>query len=307
MRIAVCIVGFCNPQDIEECVHALAASTHRDFYLVICENGGREAHDELLRRDLGRLLCGQEVRILLAPSNLGYAGGVNACMRSSADADAWWILNPDTEPHPEALAELVAGLVDGPGQMVGGTILNSGNQVDSYGDRWRSWIGRCEAIGMGADALASVDQAAVERDMSYVSGCSLLVDRKFVEVAGLMREDYFLYAEEVEWALRGLQLGLKLRFAPGARVLHKHGTTTESGGDIRRRPKLPIYLDERNKVLVTRDRFPRRLALAAPAALALILLRYGRRGAWRQLGYAVQGWAAGVANRRGPPDWISVS
>ena len=67
---------------------------------------------------------------------------------------------------------------------------------------------------------------------------------------------------------------------------------------------MPIYLNERNQILVTRDRFPARLPITAVGALAILLLRYGRRGAWRQLGYALNGWWAGLRNRRGPPRGI---
>jgi hypothetical protein len=41
---------------------------------------------------------------------------------------------------------------------------------------------------------------------------------------------------------------------------------------------------------------------AAPAAFVLILLRYGARGALRQVGFALQGWWAGVIGKRGMPD-----
>ncbi|MGH6910786.1 MAG: hypothetical protein ACREEG_11410, partial [Phenylobacterium sp.] len=76
--------------------------------------------------------------------------------------------------------------------------------------------------------------------------------------------------------------------------------------DVRDRGRMPVYLDERNKVLVTRDRYPGRLVVAASASFALLFLRFGRRGAWAQLGYALSGWWAGVRDERGPPPWISV-
>ncbi len=301
MNVAVCIVGFRNSDDIVACLEALASSTHRDFRVVICENGGEAAYAELQRRLPEALPGGQRVHLHLAPGNLGYAGGVNYCIGKSPEADAWWVLNPDTLPEPEALAELACELQGGDAQMVGGVILDDDRVVGSYGGRWRAWLARAESIGLGRSTSETVDRHEVERNLSYISGCSMLVGRDFIQQVGLMREDYFLYCEEVEWGLRGIQRGMKLGFAPGARVHHKLGTTTGSGGEIRQRPKLPIYLDERNKLLVTRDCFPRRLPFAAASALALIFARYGRTRAWRQLGYALQGWGAGLANRRGVP------
>jgi hypothetical protein len=47
MHVAVAIVGFRNEGDIVRCLGALEASTHRDFEIVICENGGPEAYARL--------------------------------------------------------------------------------------------------------------------------------------------------------------------------------------------------------------------------------------------------------------------
>lgn len=305
MHVAICIVGFRNADDIAACLDALGRSTHPDFEVVICENGGRAAYDVLRDRLPERLSGGQGVRIQLAPGNLGYAGGVNACMHETPGADAWWVLNPDTVPDPDALSELVGALEEGKHDLVGGIIYDEHGRVGSYGGRWRKWLARAESIGLGRAVSDPVDRGTVERDLGYISGCSMLVGRRFVERTGLMREDYFLYGEEVEWNLRGQQAGMRLGFAPAARVFHKQGTTTGAGAAIRERKKLPIYLDERNKMLLTRDLFPARLPVAAGAAMLLILLRFGRRGAWRQLGYAVQGWGAGLLNRRGVPGWLA--
>lgn len=305
MHVAICIVGFRNTDDIVGCVAALGRQTHADFEVVICENGGPPAYDRLRACLPERLPGGQALRVELAPGNLGYAGGINVCMRLSPDADAWWVLNPDTLPDPDALAELVAALRSGAHDLVGGVIYDETGTVGSYGGRWRKWLARAESIGLGRKLSDPVDDGAVNRSLGYISGCSMLVGRSFVDRTGPMREDYFLYCEEVEWSLRGLQRGMRLGFAPAARVLHRQGTTTGAGAAIRERGKLPIYLDERNKMLLTRDLFPVRLPVAAGAAMALILLRFGRRRAWRQLGYAVQGWGAGLLNRRGVPDWLA--
>ena len=132
----------------------------------------------------------------------------------------------------------------------------------------------------------------------------MLVGRRFWETAGPMREDYFLYCEEVEWCLRAIELGLRLGFAPKAVVLHQQGASTGASTDVRRQARTPVFLGERNRLILTRDRFPGALPMAVVAAFLLIFLRFARRGAWRQMGYAMAGWRAGLADERGPPDWI---
>ena len=304
MHVAVCIVGFRNQADIQSVLSALSRATYADFNVTICENGGAAAYQALVQNLPGTPPGGQIVRVYDAGANLGYAGGVNVCMRSNDAAEAWWILNPDTVPHERALEVLMARLAMGDCDAVGGTVYLDSGIVESRGGRWQAWLARAESIGYG-EPIHDADLSPEPKvSPDYLSGACMLVDRRFVEIVGPMREDYFLYVEEVEWFLRANAMGLRLAIAPGAMVLHHQGSTTGSVPDIRKRGITPVYLDERNKLLATRDAFPARLPVAALAALALIFLRFGRRAAWRQLGYALSGWVAGLLNRRGPPSWI---
>jgi N-acetylglucosaminyl-diphospho-decaprenol L-rhamnosyltransferase len=304
MYVAVCIVTFRNPEDAVVCLAALARSTHTDFEVVICENGGPEAFERLVAAIPAKLPGGQTVTAVMSAGNPGYAAGVNRCLREAAGADAWWVLNPDTDADADALRCLVGRLSAGDCDAVAGTVCTPEGTIDSRAGGWKPWLGRTFSIGFGDSLDAPVDVAAVERLTAYVPGCCMLLSRRFLETAGPMREDFFLYCEEVEWCLRAADLGLCFGYAPGARVLHYKGTTTGAVGDIRGRSRAPVYLDERNKIVLTRIRGPARLITVAPCALILLCLRFGRRRAWRQWGYAFEGWVAGMSNERGKPMWL---
>lgn len=305
MHVVIVIVGFRNPGDISLCLSALSRSTYSDFTVAICENGGEEAYEALRRAIPSVLPGGQSVTPILAAANLGYAGGVNVCMTRYPDADAWWILNPDTEPHPAALAALVERLERGDCHAVGGIVHGADGVVQLTGGLWQLRLARAVALGTGSRVEAAVDEAEVERVQNFLSGASMLVSRRFVEAVGLMREDYFLYCEEVDWCLRAVAKGLKLGFAPRARILHGHGSTTGASASPRERPRTPIYLSERNKILLTRDLFPVGLPLAALSAAGQLCLRYAARGAWRQFGFGLSGWWAGLRGERGVPRWLA--
>jgi GT2 family glycosyltransferase len=177
--------------------------------------------------------------------------------------------------------------------------------VQSYGGRWTGWLARPVSLGHGGAQDAAIDAAAIERRQNYLNGASMLVGRRFLETVGPMREDYFLYCEEVEWCLRAQAKGMRLGFAPEAIVLHAQGTTTGAGGQPAGRSRLSVYLGERNKILTTRDCYPALLPVAALAALAAHIRRFGPRGAWAQLRYGLAGWWDGLMNRRGVPAWMS--
>lgn len=303
MHVAICIVTFRNAGDLVTCLAALELSTFTDFEIVICENGGPEAFQQLLAVTPASLPGGQPVRAVLADGNLGYAAGINRCIGETPGADAWWILNPDTAAEAQALEFMVRRLSSGDCDVVGSTVYTPDGRIDSRAGGWKPWFGRTFSIGYGEPFDAPVDAAAVERTAAYMSGCSMLVSRRFRETVGPMREDFFLYCEEVEWCLRGQDLGFRLGYAADARVLHYKGTTTGSFDDKRQRPRGPVYLDERNKVLLTWIRNPLKLVVVVPFSFVVLCVRFGRRRAWRQWGYALAGWAAGVRNERGKPAW----
>lgn len=303
-HVAVCIVAYRNPDDIDACLAALAASRHSDFEVVICENGGEQAMRELERRAPSSLSGGQTVRVVSLAANPGYGAGVNRCLAETPDADAWWVLNPDTEPLPEAMGALIARLAAGDCEAAGGIVRQPAGEVASYGGLWRPWLARAVALGHGAVFASAPDPAQIERTQNYLSGASMMIGRRFLEQAGPLREDYFLYCEEVEWCLRALARGMRLGFTPDAIVIHRQGSTTGSNVPLRRRGRAPVYLDARNQILLTRDLWPWRLPVAAPAVLAILALQYLRRGAWRQFADGVAGWQAGLAGERGRPAWI---
>jgi hypothetical protein len=187
---------------------------------------------------------------------------------------------------------------------VGHDLVLADGYLASSGGQWRSWTARAISLNKGKPPEPQTDTHALENSINYIIGASMLITRGFYERVGKMREDYFLYCEEVEWCLRAIAKGMRLGFASDAWVLHYQGTTTGAGGEASGRSRLSVYLGERNKVLTTRDRFPARLPIAALASLAIHAWRFARRGAWAQFGYGLAGWWGGLRGERGVPKWM---
>ena len=301
-HVAVVIVGYRNASDIVRCLAALEKSSYRNFEIVICENGGGEAFAALQSQLPRALANGQTVKLIMAPGNRGYASGINIAMTGAREADAWWVLNPDTEPSPGAMAAMVARGAQGY-DAVGGPIHFPSGEVQSFGGVWSSWRAKAISIGYGAPAETKPDIAVIERTQNYLSGASMFVGRTFVAVAGPMEERYFLYCEEVDWFLRAGRRGLRLGFAPDAIVIHHQGTTTGYARSLGSRSGRAVCLDERNKMLLTRSFFPARLPVAACMALVRLVGRYARQGAFLQIGFGALGWLMGLLGQAGIPRW----
>lgn len=90
----------------------------------------------------------------------------NMCVAASPSADAWWLVNPDAEPEPDALAHMLALITDDEADAAGGTLCLPDGQVQGHGGRFRPWLARAGSIGHGSPVAARPDPAAVERGMN---------------------------------------------------------------------------------------------------------------------------------------------
>jgi len=296
--VAILIVSFRNPQDVQACLTALSRSTVEPrFDIFVCENGGSESFHELCKvlmgpqgpctavsDDLpnslvassGRLvdvkclgLKGRPSRVWIgcATQNLGYAGGINVWIDRLLPIPGWegiWILNPDAEPEPGALEALVERAVIGHKGMVGSTILPSvnGHYVHCRsGHRWRKLRTSLALIGLGEPVNGPIDLNAIEAALDCIAGGSMYVTRACLEKIGPMDERFFLFYEDADWSIRAKGHGLG--YAPGSIVPHRGGTTIGSARLRAQRSRLSVYLESRNRIHFVRMHWRRYLPLAS--------------------------------------------
>ena len=329
-RIVVAIVSTNDIRHLDGCIKSLAASTYHNFQVIICENGGRAAFEraiDALRefefladatlKQVGtappeqfryEFLLGtgrQKVTLMNAGRNLGYAGGVNACIAAVPREtwDAVWVLNPDTFPDSNALAALVRYQRVRDYGIVGSRLLwASDGLVQTWGGlKWRSWLGRGVYLGLNSPGQMTPDVTEVERSLEFISGASMYVSRAYIEAVGVMDDDFFVYCEDVDWCLR--RRTFKLGYAHNSIVHHVGGGT--SGIFSTSGSRFTVYLGTRNKILLARKRHGSAWPIVAAIALSFALVEQLLRArSFRRFRFALDGWWAGVRDERGAPHFI---
>jgi GT2 family glycosyltransferase len=232
--------------------------------------------------DLPSAPDGCRLTLIRSGGNLGFAGGCNVGVNAAGlqNFDFFWFLNADAVVDRQALVELInraekgasIGMVgstiryyDAPGviQAMGGARLNRSNGTSRH-------IGE----GMRLSEVPA-DGSAIEREMDYVMGASMLVSAKYIAEIGLMEEDYFLYFEDADWALRG-RGKFSLGFAPRSHVFHKWGVNSHKAAPV---SSSEFYY--RNRLRFVNRFLPERLA-AIKRVLFEEMLRHILRGRWVQ-------------------------
>lgn len=307
--VAVVVLNFRGWRDTLACVHSVldAGSTRARVIVVVCENGSPDDSLQRLQsllpaenpnRSMTRLTR-PEVTTLEADAralrmadivlidnqcNLGFAGGCNVGIRwaQAAGADFVWLLNNDTEVMPGTLDALLAHMQQDPRIGLCGSKLVYHDARDTIQARGGAVFDPRQAIGqhlgVGEPLNAPEDPAAIESTMNYVVGASMLVSRTFLQRVGPMTEDYFLFYEELDWAMRGQREGFRLGYAPGSVVLHKEGATIGTSHRGRSSP-LAMRLLSFNRLLFTRRFYPEHLG-SVRRRMALEVLVFVKRREW---------------------------
>ncbi|MDD2582600.1 MAG: glycosyltransferase family 2 protein [Desulfuromonadaceae bacterium] len=211
--------------------------------------------------------------------NLGFAGGNNIGLRYALardDFDYVWLLNNDTVVEPQTLASLLSRMAAKPtAGMCGSTILryHEPQRIDACGGgNYCKWIGLPWHIGRTRRVDKVPGPGGAERWMNYVVGASLLVSRQFLKDIGLMCEEYFLYFEETDWAIRS-RGRYTLAYAPESVVYHKIGASIGTRTDPREKSLLCDYYNIRNRIYFTRKFYPYALVTIYAILLLSIVVR----------------------------------
>lgn len=213
---------------------------------------------------IGAAALGEKaLTILETGSNLGYAGGNNAGIRHAiaSGAEYMWILNNDTVVDRHALSALVDRMDRGVDVGLCGATLMRYYEPElvhvTGGAGFDQTKGQQKLLGYGERIGTLPDSASVEASLAYVAGSATLVSRRFIGDVGLMDEHYFLYYEELDWAIRGASKGYSLGYAPNAIMYHKEGGSIGSSGRNPIPSPLAEYYLTRNLLLIVRKYYPK--------------------------------------------------
>jgi GT2 family glycosyltransferase len=250
-HLAIVIVSW-NVRDLlRRCLHAVEASLHNSgisYSILVVDNASSDGTPAMLRADF------PHVRLLEPGYNTGFVGGNNLAMRVlGLDATPprpdhaqypppalVLLLNPDTEPQGDALAQLARYLEAHPQAVaVGPRLCYADGSTQSSRRRfpsrltffWEStplerlWSGNPWARRYHC---ANQDDAAIQ-PVDWLVGAALMVRGTTIMRAGLLDERFFMYSEELEWQhrLRHAAHGAAVVYLPSAVITHHEARSSE--------------------------------------------------------------------------------
>jgi GT2 family glycosyltransferase len=299
-KVAVVVVHTENLDNTIQCIESLLSSNYPNKVIVICDNSSDVSlSDQLVERIIAVTNCGINIlaktelcqsndvsiggiNIIRCGQNLGYAAAANlGFMLTLKDVSTKyaWLLNDDVAVESSCLTHMISRSEAVPNAGICGSrcvYYHNPHRIQALGGgKFFRWSGRSALIGNMSQADAVVNQSHIEQELDFVFGASMLVSRPFLEEVGLMSEEYFIYCEEPDWAMRGRAKWAFL-YSHDAVVFHKGGATIGTGTSLATTNPTAEFYMLRSRLIFTRKFFPASLVsvwlfnvLRAMRALAL--------------------------------------
>jgi hypothetical protein len=227
--VAIVIVNYHTNHMVRAAAESiLCTAADIDHEILVVDNSPGHGLEEALA-DLR-----DSVRIMPAPSNLGFAA---ACNWAAGQARGEWILlvNPDVVVLPgaiQALLELARTRPDA--GIYGGRTVNADGTLNPA-SCWRTlslWTLACRVLALdtlwpGSPLLNRQGYGGWDRSgvagVDVVSGCFMLISRALWDRLDGFDERFFVYGEDADLCLRARRLGYRPYITSQATVVHEGG------------------------------------------------------------------------------------
>lgn len=235
-QIDIILINYNNYVDTIDCIKSLDGVVYPHKRIIIVDNNStNESVRELQKAVNGR----KDIVLIALDKNLGFAGGNNIGIKRALEngVENILLLNNDTEVEPDFLQKLTK---DWNKESV------RTPRINYFYDKKTVWY----AAGNFNTNKCKVENGEPDHNarVSFASGCCMLFSKKIIDRIGLMREDYFMYCEDVEYSLRMTKFGVPIEYIADSVIYHKVG---KSSGGVK--SKASIYYNNRNRFYLIKE------------------------------------------------------
>ncbi len=233
LDLSIVIVNWNTRDFLRDCLKSVYASEGEfTFETIVVDNCSHDGSAAMVREEF------PQVHLIESDINGGYAYANNLGL-NYLQARYYLLLNPDTVLPPTALKDMLAFMEAHPeAGMAGPKLLMADGQLDlacrrSFPTPENSFyklfglsrlFPKSERFGQYNLTFLDPDEMA---EVDSVVGAFMMVRGEVIEQIGVLDEEYFMYAEDLDWALRAKRAAWKVYYCPHVTVLHYKRRSSE--------------------------------------------------------------------------------
>lgn len=247
-QVSIIILNWNRCSDTLECLESVKKSDYDNYRIIVVDNASTDGSQEAIEKQF------PDAALIKNKENLGFTGGNNAGIRYALEhhTDYVFLLNNDTIVSENMLSELVRAAEGDPRVGIAGPKMYyySKPKVIWFAGGELDWLEGASHIGMNEVDRGQYDEV---REVDFITGCGLLIKRNVIDTVGMLREDFFIYYEDVDLCLRARNAGFKCIYVPSSSIWHKVGATT--GKRSAKITEMQLYLGTRNKIISVKTNY----------------------------------------------------
>lgn len=231
MELSIISVNWNSLNYLRECIASIYEyTTGLSFEIVVVDNASPEGGVETLKRQF------PGITIIKSSENLGFARANNLGVRQ-ASGDYVLLLNPDTKLTGRAINIMMDRIKELPDAgIVGCRMLNTDLSVQTTSIQKFPTIANqllnIEYLRLRWPACPLWDIAPLFTRSDHpvkvevIPGACMLLKREVFEKVGMLSEDYFMYAEDLDLNYKVRSLGLSNYYVGEAEIIHHGGRSS---------------------------------------------------------------------------------
>ncbi|MCX7938429.1 MAG: glycosyltransferase family 2 protein, partial [Thermoflexales bacterium] len=233
-RLAVIIVTWNVRSLLEACLRSLiAALGDTQARIIVVDNASTDGTPQWVRAAF------PQVHLIANTENLGYARANNQALRAVLEEEARfaWLLNPDTIVHPGAPQALLRFMEMHPRcGLCGPKLLNPDGSLQHSAFalpglmqlllETQPWLWRFRDTWLDGRYAPQRYKGAPFR-VGHPLGAAMLARIDAVRAVGLLDEQFEMYCEEIDWAVRMQRAGWEVWCVPEAVATHYGGASSK--------------------------------------------------------------------------------
>ncbi len=212
--VYIIILHWIHLTDTIECLESIANINYKNLKVVLINNDIDDFPKETERQY-------SNLEIINNRRNLGFAEANNQGIKKaiSENADYVLILNNDTIVEKDFLWPLICFCKENPKSVVSPILFKyKSDKIENMGGKISFGLGICKLI-----------KKKRSHPPDYLSGACFMTTKQAFQKIGFFDEDYFAFAEDLDWSFRARSKGYQLKIVHNSTVWHKHSVSTTIG------------------------------------------------------------------------------
>jgi GT2 family glycosyltransferase len=252
-KLAIVIINWNSFDLTSDTLASLSSTSYKNYDIIVVDNFSTDNSAAQLEKDFPSII------LLRSDENKGFTGGNNLGFDYAINEGYEYVmmLNNDVAVESDFLEPLVVKLdMD---EKIGGVqpliyFYHDRELIWNAGSRYNAIFGIPYILGYYRKDKGQL-QRKKQKSIDWITGCAFMIRTEVLKKVGVLKQDFFIYYEDVDLSFRIKEAGYALAYEASSVVYHKTGMSHKSKEKLKEgylNPKVH-YLNARNRLIVLKE------------------------------------------------------